>query len=403
MKNNVNPQRKNTGVILDDVSPWKKVETFILNLYDLQYNEVSNEVEYKSKDDADFQPLNENNLYREIQHRQLKFSLQNLISLLKSDFVPKVNPFKQYFASLPKWKEGGQDHISNLANCVHTKDQNGFIKHFKKMLVRCVACALEDQYYNKTAFILVGEKQHTGKSTFIRFLCPSALEKYISETINFSDKDSHIALCDNFIINIDELAILNKADLNSLKSFLSKDRTKIRHPFDRKPKSTPRRASFFGSTNDAEFLSDATGSVRWICFELASIEHPIDYEAYNKNIKIDLVWAQAYSLLKSDFDKDLTKEEIVANETRNQSFQYSTPELELIQKAYEPSTKDKDGLFMTATDIFSDLCVDNSWIKTRCNNVAIGKALKILGFKREQSIKPGAKMPTKGYYVKSLR
>lgn len=396
-------QGKGDKNILDDIPLWQKVETFITTLYDLQYNEVSNEVESKLKEDSEFQPLNENNLYRELQHNEVKFSLPNLISLLKSDFVLKVNPLKQYFESLPLWKEEDPDHIGDLSSCVHAKDQQEFNKHFKKMLVRCVACALVDQYYNKTAFILVGEKQHTGKSTFIRFLCPPALEKYISETINFSDKDSHIAVCDNFIINIDELAVLNKADINSLKSFLSKDRVKIRHPFDRKPKSTPRRASFFGSTNDAEFLSDATGSVRWLCFELDLIEHPINYQKYETDINRDLIWAQAYALFKTDFEMDLTKEEIRKNEIRNQTFQFSTPELELIQKAFEPGTKDEDDLFMTATDIFSDMCDYHPWIKTRCNNVSVGRALKLLGFKKVQDIKPGGNWPVKGYYVKQLR
>ncbi len=370
-----------------------KVERFIDSKYDLQFNEVSNEIEYREKNGDDFLLLNENNLFRVLQHNSVRISMANLMSLLRSDFVRVVNPFRDYFDSLPPWTEGDPDYIQMLADHVVARDQAQFNHHFKKMLVRCIVCALVDNYYNKHAFVLVGKKQNTGKSTFIRFLCPPKLRKYISENISFQEKDNLIGLTENFIINIDELAVLNKIEINALKSYFSKEIIKIRHPYDRKPVTSPRRASFFGSTNKSEFLSDETGSVRWLCFEIEEINFN-----YSETIDINQVWAQAYYLYKNGFQYQLNTRELELNENRNQAFQHSTIEIELIQKNFSPGTKENHHAFFTATDFINELGQKIS-VKTTLSVVTVGKALSYLGYEKVQEYKGGSFYPVKGYYV----
>ena len=112
------------------------------------------------------------------------------------------------------------------------------------------------------------------------------MEVYVTENISF-DKDSLISLIENLIINLDELATFSKGEINTLKSILSKTFAKKCHPFERKAKKLPQRASFIGSTNLTEFLNDPTGNVRWIPFEISGI----DWRNYSKVINIDHVWA----------------------------------------------------------------------------------------------------------------
>jgi predicted P-loop ATPase len=388
-------KRKPKGLI-EDIPLFIKVGRFINSLYDLQFNEVTNEIEFKTKEESEFQLLNENNLYRVLQHNNIKISMANLMIMLRSDYVTTVNPFIEYFHSLPQWKEGDPDNIEDFSNYIIAKDQPSFKNHFKKALVRCIACALNDTYFNKHALVLVGKIQHTGKSTFIRFLCPPRLKKYISESISFQEKDNLIGLTENFIINIDELAVLNKIEINALKSYFSKELVKVRHPYDRKPMSTPRRASFFGSTNKSEFLSDETGSVRWLCFEIEHIRF-----AYREEINIDLVWSQAYTLYKNGFNYQLTKEEIEQNESRNQRFQHTSIEIELIQKFFSPGTKEDHQEFYTATDFINSLG-EKTMARSTINVITIGRALSYLGYEKVQKIKDGSGFPVKGYYVNFL-
>ena len=376
------------------LSKFEKVEELINENFELRFNEVSNEIEYRRRDDAEseYDVLNENNVYRFLQHNNIEFSMAKLTSLLRSDFVTRFNPFRNYFEQLPHWDPGADmDYIEKLTSYLPVRDGERFPMQFRKTLVRAVACALNDNIINKQAMILVHEEQNSGKTTFIRWLCPPALNKYIAENIS-TDKDSLIALSDNFIINMDELATLSRAEINTLKSMFSKETIKIRRPYDKNATSAPRRASFFGSTNKAEFLTDETGSVRWLCFELTG---RINWD-YKKDLNIDDIWRQAYSLYKSGFKYELTPDEIQANELANRQYQVTTPELELIQKNYTPGNKEQHDAFYQATDFLNNLTEKCPTARLNLNN--IGKALKILGF--ERTSKRTEKYPIKGYFIK---
>lgn len=328
------------------ISAFEKVEKYLQKLYDIRYNEVSNEIECKAKDETTFKKINENNIYRLLQHNSIKFSLSNISALLRSDFVPVHNPFKDYFESLPEWKEGtNEDNIDKLSAYIKAKDPERYKTHFKKMLVRCIACALIEEVFNKHAFILVHEKQSTGKTTFLRWLCPPVLKEYYTDTF-IVGKDGEMSLSDNMFINLDELSTLSKQDINALKSSFSRVNIRQRRPFDRTMSNMPRRANFLGSTNKAEFLTDETGSVRWLCFEIESIDWN-----YKKDIEINSVWSQAYSLFKAGFKYELTPEEILQNEATNKDYQISTLEIELIQKYYAPATKEKHEVFYSASEL----------------------------------------------------
>ena len=210
----------------------------------------------------------------------------------------------------------GGDHIRTLASYLPAKEPEQFLYHFRKWLVRTVKGALDENYFNKQCLVLVHSEQNSGKSTWCRFLCPPALSKYFAEDMT-TDKDARIQLTRNFIINLDELSVLARKEINALKAYFSKTMINERLPYDRKNSNLRRTCSFIGSTNRATFLNDETGSVRWLCFELNG---KIDF-AYSGEVDINKVWAQAYYLAYVDeqFNPELTLEDIVANEERNKT------------------------------------------------------------------------------------
>ena len=371
------------------INKFHLVRDYLIEHFDIRLNTVSTEFEYKEKGQKEYISLNENNIFIKMALDGLTFSLNNLMAILKSDLVQRYNPFTQYFNSLPAW-EGGVDYIDELANFVKVMPEvrQRFNLHFKKWLVRVVKCAIVDSYFNKQAFILVHDKQNSGKSTFCRFLCPPILQNYIAENLSI-DKDSRILLTTNLLINLDELSTLSKMEINSLKSLFSKDKINDRLPYDRKNSIIPRRASFIGTTNQAEFLNDESGSVRWLCFIIESIDW-----SYKEKVDINNVWAQAYHLFKTNFICDLNTEEIKENEEYNKQFHITTSEFELINKYLFPGTKESNDCFMTSTDILLYIAEQtNGRVKLNTNNV--GKALKLLSFAKEK------KYPERnyGYYI----
>lgn len=369
-----------------------RLERYLTNQFYFRLNEITGSIEFKKKSGTQWEELNEFNIYRQLKLEGFQSNLNELIYLLKSDYVERYNPFLSYFESLTSWTINDEDHISNLCSYVKVKNAARFERHFKKWMVRAIKCALEDQYCNKNGIILVHELQNSGKTTFIRFLCPPALKNYITENISF-DKDSLIALIENFIINLDELATFTKVEINSLKSILSKSFIKERHPFERKAKKLSRRASFIGSTNMTEFLSDPTGNVRWIPFEISGIDWN-----YPKEVDIDKVWAQAYGLYKSGFNGDVTADEIKENEEENRQFTVVSVEMELLLKHYTLGTKESHDLFRTTGEIEMALKKETENV-IKISNHQLGKALRMLGFIRDNRYSKGKEYPIKAYYL----
>ncbi len=373
----------------------EEIKIHISEKWDLRYNLVNNRLLYRRKDSEDqkWEQLNENNILIELLENHFSVSSAVLMSLLKSDFVEKFNPFTEYLESLGKW-DGKIDFINELAKYIHVvdKDKDRFLVQFKKMFVRTLASALEIQL-NKQAFIFVHSKQNSGKSTFFRWLCPPRLQEYYTEDIEIN-KDGEIALAENFIINLDELSILSKKDLNSLKSYMSKDTINKRLPYEKSTSLLRRRCSFVGSTNSDEFLSDPTGSVRWVCFELKEINWD-----YKKDIDINKIWRQAYSLLKSGFDYKMSRSEIQENDIANRQFMIRTKEFEFLQYYFRPAKENTPNAeFLTASDIMKDL-QDRLENSVKFSDTMIGKALIALGYEKISKYMPENRDSVKGYYV----
>lgn len=369
------------------------VEDYLNDYAEYRNNSCKNILEHKLKDTDSWMQLNINNIYCDLMRNGISYSKDNLKSLLTSNFVQDFDAISQYFTSLPKWDN--IDYIENLANYVQAKDQKRFNKHFKKALVRTVKNAiLRNGYFNKHCFVLVHAKQNSGKTSFIRFLCPPALSDFYTEDYSPAkgDKDSTIALVENMFINLDELAVLWKTESNSLKSILSKHKIKIRRPYQSTAHTEHRRCSFWASTNETNFLEDSTGNVRWLPFEIDSIDWN-----YSKNIDINKVWSQAFHLLKdSKYNAELSAEDIEELNEINKQFEKITPEEELILKYYEPDeTEDKEN-FKTSTDVLSFL---NAKTTLKLNNNNIGKVLSKLNYPKGNERINNNLNPSKGYYL----
>lgn len=370
-----------------------QTEDYLRDKYNLRFNSIALEIEITAIGKINWKVCNENSLWVEIRKKGINISQSALKALLKSDFVPEFNPFKDYFEDLPEWDKS-IDYIRQYASYVKLspgEDSEQFYYHFTKWCVRTVKCALKERYFNKQAFVLTddGKGQNIGKSTWCRNLCPPKLSRYIAEDIGHNDKDTRILLCKNFLINLDELAVLSKKEINQLKSLFSKDQINERLPYDSKNTIIPRVASFIGSTNKSTFLQDETGSVRWLCFVIENIDWNYKYE-----FNVDMLWSQAYALSKDPkFNAELTREDIIQNEKRNNKFQILSAEFELLEEHFEPSDQ-INGEFMTATSIVAYI---NTYSAIKVNHIQMGKALTAKNYQR---VKKDGKY---GYYVKTKK
>lgn len=370
----------------------EKVEVFLNRNYDFVLNEVTQVREMRKSGDSDYSKINYDTIYRLLQKRGFKFSLEKLKSLLRSDFVPVYNPFETYFASLPSWKEGKDpDYIDELAKHVKTTTPEFWRIQFKKALVRQIACAL-DSYVNRIVVVLVSEKQATGKSTFLRYLNPFGLEYYTESPLQNS-KDTEFAFAENFIYNLEELSSLSNTDVNRLKSIISKSSIKERKPYAQDAEAHPRRCTFWGSTNRVEFLTDYQNT-RWLCFTVEGL----DWD-YSKDIDINRVYSQALALYRSnEFNFELTAEEQEKRDFINKGFEVVDTEKELIMLHYKVTEKDR-GEFVSNADILQDLTEFTDG-KIRLNSRFLSKSMVQLGFNRD--VRKANGHTVRGFWVKKV-
>jgi len=354
-----------------------RLELFLSTRYVFRHNIVSGKLEFQYFGKKKWNVMNdfiENSMLRECLKGRIKTNLSSLRNLLYSDFCELFNPFEDYFFNLPTYDEK-TDYITELANTITTTKQELWQQCFKKWLVAMVGCVLDDKVINHTVIVFSG-KQGLGKTTWVEKLVPKQLKEYLfSGTINPNNKDTLVQLSECMLINLDELENLNRSEIGSLKEIITKTQIRMRKAYGHNNETMPRRASFAGSVNTAQFLNDSTGSRRFLCFELEGIK-------YQHDVDINLAFSQALFLFKSGFRYWFDQEEIKNITENNEQYQLHSPEEELLLTWFEPCPKEKATLFLNASQIAAKIA-DRTKLNLNDGTInKLGKALKKHNFTR---------------------
>ena len=378
-ENNTPKQRKTS-------SKNGKIETYLSSYYEFRYNTVLGRTEYRNKDDAYFSKVGRyeiNTLRREIDNDiGIITSSDNLYSIIESSFSPRINPIQEYFKNLPSVDISSRSSLSlkaipDLASCVVVRNSDKWLPYLTKWLVAVVANAMDDrECRNHTCLVLTGE-QGKFKTTFLDLLCPPALHGYsYTGKIYPQEKDTLTYIGQNLIVNIDDqLKALNKRDENELKNLITCPMVKYRMPYDKYVEEHPHLASFVASVNGNNFLTDPTGSRRFLPFEVLSIDIK-----RAKAVSMDTVYTEAKALLKSGFRYWFDDEEITELYRESEDFQVQTAELELLLRCFEKPTEDNPQCtYMTTTEIITYLRL---YTHHPLSLKHMGEALRRAGFEK---------------------
>lgn len=316
------------------------------------------------------------------QECQANITSSDVMTVLKSDLVPKVHPLRDYVESLPAYTPDRMDWIDMVARQVKVKPLGEEAKGeelwrecFKRWFVAMVASWMKDEVVNHTCLILVG-RQGSYKSSFLESLIPPHLRSYsckmpISSQLS---KDERLRIAEFGMINLDELDCLSAREMSMLKSLMTATDVNERAAYAYTKERRMRLASFCGSTNNREFLSDLSGSRRWLPFEVESIQNP-----FHTTLPYDQMYAQAKYLAESGtftywFDSD----EIAVLEQHNEEFRSRAGEEELLPILFDVPAEGK-GEFMTTAQI-SERLVTYGGIKKPMAMSQLGKVMLKAGF-----------------------
>uniref|UniRef100_A0AB33J7T3 Virulence-associated protein E-like domain-containing protein n=1 Tax=Prevotella sp. GTC17260 TaxID=3236796 RepID=A0AB33J7T3_9BACT len=390
-----------------------EIETHLSTRYEFRYNTVLGRTEYRRKSDSDFVKVGRyeiNTLRREIDNDiGIITSSDNLYSIIESSFSPRINPIQEYFKALPLVDIGCDEGNSNsnisslslkaipdLASCVVVRNSDKWLQYLTKWLVAVVANAMDDrECRNHTCLVLTGE-QGKFKTTFLDLLCPPALHGYsYTGKIYPQEKDTLTYIGQNLIVNIDDqLKALNKRDENELKNLITCPMVKYRMPYDKYVEEHPHLASFVASVNGNDFLTDPTGSRRFLPFEVLSID--INRA---KGISMDSVYAEAKALLNAGFRYWFDDDETVELYRESEDFQVQTAETELLLRCFEKPTGDNPHCsYMTTTEILTYLGI---YTRHPLTSKRMGEALKRAGFKKVSKRRDGGS-PVYVYKIRKI-
>ena len=352
-------------------------QCYLNERYEFRFNEIKSLLEFRRKEpDAEFVLIDDrirNSLWVELSERGSECSADQLFSILNSSFSRQYNPLKDYLGNLPPWDK--KDHITLFANRVQTTCQGYWEKCIKKWLCSMVAAVIHPNVQNHTVIILDG-KQSIGKTTFARSILPPVLKDYYCEDkINTENKDDMIKVYQSLIINTEEVDMMTGRELNQYKALITRSTMNIRLPYERTMKVRKRLASFMCTTNNHDILTDETGNRRFICVEAISFnnETPIDYEQ---------LYAQIIHLLVVEkYRHWYTKEESVIINKHNEGFTQKSIEEEYIWSNLRIPRGADDVSYLTASEISEIFNKRNGIHITHASKVAIGRAMKRIGYK----------------------
>mgnify|MGYP000825087160 FL=1 len=361
---------------------------------------------------------------------------QDIYTIIESDYVPLFNPFKAYFANLPtkrqpsknpdegfdapstlmserragafyipstmrgeglgesggallQGKEGRGGFrkesqspfgaIRELAQTVRVKggeqEQMLWYRYLKKWLVSMVASWLSDDVVNNVILVLIGE-QGAFKTTWFNYLLPPELRRYFYTKTNANrmSKDDLLTLAQYGLVCCEELDTMRPAELNQLKAVVTMPSIDERAAYAHFHEHRKHIASFCGTGNNPQFLSDPTGNRRWLPFEVESIisprDNPFDYDA---------IYAEAYTLYKCGFRYWFEKDEIQELNRHNRKFETPRLEQELVDLYFRRPGPEEVGEFMS---VARALQIISAGISQKLSAVYTGRAFSELGFNR---------------------
>ena len=328
---------------------------YMSDRYVLRYNVLKEVPEYRDNNSWSpmFQAIDErrlSNMILEARRRGISVTERDLLRYVKSTDVEDYNPVDEYLSNLQGLWDG-KDHIGKMAARIKTDNPN-WDKWFRIWFRGLVAQwrGWNRQYGNSVAPVIIG-RQGWRKSTFCRLLLPPELSFGFTDQLDFGNRrEIDLTISHYLLVNIDEFDQLTKHAQNGyLKNLLQRTDSKQRKLFTDSVNEKRRYASFIGTSNVSDLLTDPTGSRRFLCVELSA---PIDTVT-----PIDYI--QLYAQAVAELDKKLpywfTDEEVKEIMVSNRVFLQTNEQEDVLSKYFRTPVHSKEGIWMSPTDILNHI------------------------------------------------
>ena len=328
------------------------LQRFLTIRYDFRYNLLTEQTEYRGKEMPDEE-------YAMVAQRDLNtFCLEartggincwdkDVSRLLHSRKVENYHPFLYYMSHLPQWD--GVDRVTPLAVRISRKPM--WVKGFHRWMLGVAAQWLgqAQDCANAVAPMLVSREQGKRKSSFCKILMPKELTPYYIDKFDLTSESGCEQKLSLFgLINMDEFDKYRAGQMPALKNLMQMTTLTFRRAHRPAFSHLPRIASFIGTSNMTDLLTDPTGSRRFLCAEVdGKIDcTPPDHAQLFAQLKAELAGGERYWFSEEE-EKEI--------QHSNRNFYKMPAEQELFLRCFRMPQEGELSKPYTTTDLFNYL------------------------------------------------
>lgn len=202
-----------------------------------------------------------------------------------------IHPVRDYLNSL-SW-DGEQRLDYMLVDYMGAEPTEYVQTVTRKTMVAAVARVFKPGCKFDHCLVLSGP-EGMGKSTLFSRL---GGQWFSDSFTGFVGKDAYEQLHGHWIMEMGELAGLKRSEVETVKSFISKQKDDYRAAYGHRSESYLRQCIFIGTTEDQEFLRNINGNRRWWPVEIAKQAPEYDVFRLDEDT-IAQLWAEAVALYR---------------------------------------------------------------------------------------------------------
>ena len=355
----------------------QRLETYLSDKYDFRFNVLTEQTEYAPKTETSYQMIDQRTLNTfciDARSHGINCWDKDVSRLLLSQKIKDFHPFTNYMTNLPAWD--GTDRVTELAQRV--SDKPLWVHGFHRWMLAMAAqwMNLDAQCANAVAPLLISTEQGRCKSTFCSILLPEELQRFYIDKFDITSVSGCEQKLSLFgLINMDEFDRYGIRTMATLKNLMQLKKLTFRKSHRSYYSQLPRIASFIGTSNQKELLTDTTGSRRFLCVEVKEkidCTRP-DYAQFYAQLKAELLAGERYWFTSEE------EKEIQAN---NRPFYKALPEQEVFFKCFRLPEEGEKGIQLSATEIFCRIQKRFPAALRGGNVRAMGRILTAMGIPR---------------------
>lgn len=304
--------------------PIADMQRWLLENYEFRYNVITDVFEYRKKAEAevhdsedaikhdsedaikhDFEIIDKyaiNTIAIEVQEAGIFVRDHFVERLIKSKYAQPYHPIRSYINQV-RGTWDGKDRIGDFLRRINHSD---YCQRMGRIWLRAMVAQMagyDEKHANSVMLTLVSTTQGLHKSTFLRSLLPNGLRDYYTDDFSLNQKgNAQRKIVEFAIINDDELDKENPKKMPLMKTLMQTMKPSFIGAYKKNFNRLPRSASFTGTSNQRELLTDRSGSRRFLILELDGMINVkgIEHDAIYAQLLYEVEHGEPYFFSKND-------------------------------------------------------------------------------------------------------